>query len=464
MLSRFLLPLVFLLASGCATTGGNTPELPVQPPSNWSTEAATAPANNAWLTDFNDQTLSALIDSALSENFDLAAATARVQAARAQARIAGAPRLPQLSTGLGGSRSKRSGSSGFAVSAPISNSFDLGGDLTWEADLWGRLSAQARAATFNEQSSLADYQAARLSLAANIASGWFNLGEAQLQQRLASEQLTNFRANLDIIEQRYRDGLSSALDLRLLRSNVANAEAQVAATDRDLDVRKRNLQVLLGQHPDANFTAPQTLPELNKAVPVGLPMQLLERRPDLRAAALQMFARGADNAAAERNWLPRLALTASGGTASSQFRELFDLDQLIWSIAANLTAPIFQGGRLKGERELAQANLELAVANYGQQALIAFNEVELALAAELTLARQHRAVARAAEESTAAEALALEQYGRGLVDIITLLEAQRRSVDAQRSLLSLRNLRLQNRINLHLALGGDFAESSSKDN
>lgn len=424
---------------------------------NLAIEAQVLPT--AWLADFADPALSRLVEQALSNNLNLTAAAARVAAAAAQARIAGAPRLPSLSAGLSGSRTKRSSSSGFSVATPINNSYSLGLDLSWEADLWGRLSAQQQSAVFSQQATLADYQAARLSLAANISRAWCAAIEAQQQLALATRNLRSFQDNLKIVEERYRFGQSTALDLRLLRSNVASTQSQLALAKQTADSSLRSLETLVGRYPAGQLELPKQLPKLPAAIPKGLPLGLLERRPDLQAARARLAAARTDEAIANTNLLPRLAITASGGTASSEFRNLFDLDQLVWSIASNLTAPLFQAGRLRGERELATANADLAVTQYASAALTAFNEVETALAAEAYFAEAHQALSTTVRESSAAETLALEQYSGGLVDITTLLEAQRRSVDAARNLLQLNNQRVQNRINLYLALGGDFAAS-----
>jgi outer membrane protein TolC len=188
-----------------------------------------------------------------------------------------------------------------------------------------------------------------------------------------------------------------------------------------------------------------------------LPSDLLHRRPDLIAAERQLAASLERVKIAKKDLLPTISLSSSTGTSSGELRDILDPDLLIWNIAGNLTQPIFQGGRLLAGIDLANANSRSALANYAQVALNAFRELESLLAAEGFLQDELSASEQAAIESVAAEELAWQQYQRGLVDIITVLESQRRAFTAQSSLLSVMNNRLANRINLYLALGGNFA-------
>jgi outer membrane protein TolC len=198
------------------------------------------------------------------------------------------------------------------------------------------------------------------------------------------------------------------------------------------------------------------LPAIETSVPAGLPAEILVRRPDVRSAALRLEASDERFSAARKNRLPGLTLTASGGASSGELGNLLNYDAIIWSIAADLAAPVFQGGRLQAEQDLARAENQEVLAGYAQTVLVAFREVEIALSAERTLARQEAALEVAVRESVEAEALALERYRAGLVDIITWLEARRRAFNARSSLLATSNSRLQNRIALYLALGGGF--------
>ncbi|MEE8428484.1 MAG: TolC family protein, partial [Gammaproteobacteria bacterium] len=280
------------------------------------------------------------------------------------------------------------------------------------------------------------------------------------QMELAAQTARSFRNNLAIIEEGFRSGINGALEVRLARANVAGAEGRWEARKILLDETVRTLEVLLGRYPSFSLALANKLPVINRDVPPGLPSELLARRPDLKAAELRFGATDERVKQARKNLLPSIRLTVSGGTSTDEFREMLNGDFLVWNIASNLTTPIFQGGRLRAQVDVSLADQEGALADYAQIVLQAFQEVESALTAERLLVAQEIALQTAATESVEAEKLAMEQYRAGLVDIITLLETQRRSFDAQSALIETSNQRLQNRVGLYLALGGSFSEQT----
>jgi NodT family efflux transporter outer membrane factor (OMF) lipoprotein len=450
-----------LLLSACAVPPERQPrdaEPPVSPPEAWVSETATSGQPTAWLADFEAPALEALVVEALRANPDLAATAARLRAAEARARITGAERLPQAQLDLDASRN-RSVLEGPADSttAVTRNRYGLEGSVAWEVDLWGRIGDEARAAVLDAQAAEADLQAARLALAARTARAWFAAVEARQQLELARTVVGFFAQSRDVIAERYRLGISNALDLRLARENVASAEGTRALRAREYDLALRELELVLGRYPARALQVPETLPELARAVPVGLPAELLERRPDLRAARERLAASGARLDAANKNTLPTIRLTGAAGTSSDELEDLLDYDALVWRLVAGVTQPIFQGGRLEAQRALAAADNAESWARYAQSVLTAFREVEAALAAEGLLETEARAQATAAEESREAALLALQRYRQGLTDIVTLLESQRRAVNAESTRLRVERQRLQNRVDLYLALGGPFA-------
>lgn len=458
---RTALPaLLVLAAAGCAgldTVPRERPP-PVKVPASWSTGAPQG-VPGGWLARLGDPDLARLVEEAVGANFSLQSAAERVAAAGARARIAGADRLPQAQVAAGASRSDQDTRD---IGNGSTNRFELRGQLSWEADLWGRLADNTRAARYDLRAAEADYEAARLSLAASIARRWFDLTAAQAQTRLARDTVQSFEKSLATIENRYRQGIGEALDVRLARNNLANARANLAQRERARRNLARELETLLGRYPASRIAARETLPAVTEPVPAGLPAGLVERRPDVLAAEARLQAAGYRLADAEKNRLPRLTLTAGGGAASDTLGEVVDLDSFIWSLAADLLQPVFQGGRLTAERDLQRANDEQALNDYAETVLTAFREVEDALASETFLAGQVSASRIAATEARAAEELALDQYRRGLTGIITLLESQRRKFNADSALIEVENLRLQNRINLHLALGGDYAADGDR--
>ena len=361
-----------------------------------------------WVASFADPALTEAVAAAIEHNGDLAAAAARIDQAAALARIAGADLEPQVSLSLNGRRSRSnffglplpgSRSGVFAVNTP---SYGASLDLSWEADLWGRLRAGARAALADRAAAEASFAGARLSLAGQTAKALFAAREAQLQHRLASRTRESYLASLAGIERRFSAGLADALELRLARSSVDSARAALSAREQARTETLRQLEILLGRYPAAQCTIEASLPDPPGPVPAGLPAELVSRRPDLVAAEWRLEAAGARLSESRAARYPRLALTASGGTSSPHLRHLIDSSFEVWSIAGNLLQPLLQGGRLKAGVRLNEARLREAADSFGQRLLRAYGEVESLLTAEQRLAEQERALAATGEQSRVA--------------------------------------------------------------
>ncbi|MBL67521.1 MAG: transporter [Verrucomicrobiales bacterium] len=431
-------------------------------PARFSTASTNAPVANGWLTDFNAPRLESLVREALENNPDIRLTAARLKTSVAEARIAGADRKPQIEASFNASRTKRSSSTGFKLNTSRANRFGPSLNLSWELDVWGRLADARAAAHLDAEQAAANLEAARLSLAANTAKAWFDASETHLQVQLANRTLDSYEKNLTVLEEGLRRGLVEALDVRLMRTSVQNARNQLALRKRQHDGARRTLEVLAGRYPRKELEASAALPKMEKTVPTGLPSGLLERRPDIIAAQTKFNATHRRVAAARKALLPKISLTASGGTSSDELKDVLDIDHNVWSLVANLTQPLLNGGRLRAQVDRARALREEARFEFIQAALAAFQEVETSLAAEMFLKEQVAALDEAAAEARKAEALALSEYQAGLVEIIAVLEAQRRSFDAQRSLIEMQNERLQNRVDLYLALGGPFESAPEK--
>ena len=449
IIRRSIPVLMILLCTGCVKEAPVKQE-PITTSENWQAESSVINLDQpqAWLDDLSSPKLNQYVEEALSRNLTLKASLARWQAAQARSDIAGAPLKPRVEAGADVSRQRINRNTGNNFSANISAS--------WEADVWSRLANAERAAIDDEEAFAADYQAARLSLAADVTLIWFAIIESSLQEQLARKTAATFKQSLDVIEERYRRGLNSALDVRLSRTDVATAENEITRRQRERDGILRRLDLLLGRYPAAEIKTADQLPGLLEKVPVGLPSQLLIRRPDLIAAERRLSAAGERLQEARKNRLPSIRLTGSGGLGSPDLNNLLDWDSLIWSLLAGITQPIFEGGRLDAERTLAKAQHGEAWANYAQVVLVAFREVETALAAEDRFVQQLEQLQLATNEAQEAVDLALARYQAGLTDIITLLQAQRRAFNSESTLLRTRRERLDNRVALYLALGGEF--------
>lgn len=460
-----------LTASALALSCASAPKMQPSPVKNQAPDAWTAGSTTSdsqsiklnWWSDFQDNGLDSLVTNALKYNYNLKAAAKRVQAARAQATIVGAPLFPQLSLGLNGAKRRQNfigfpipGSTPGSVLSTTTSSYGVSTNVNWEIDLWGRLRNNKAAALADWQGTQADHLGARLSLSGQTAKAWFAAIEARRQLDLAQATRANFRSVNDQIQTRYERGLRPPLDLRLSLSNVATAEAVVAQRQQQYDSTVRQLEILLGRYPAAELAVAQDLPPMPAPVPAGLPADIIARRPDLMLVERQLAAANARVKVAKRARYPSISLTGSGGTSSANLSNLLKGDFVVWSFAGSLLQPLFQGGRLRAGVKLAEANQEQVLANFAEQALRAYGEVESALIAETYLLDRENALREASEQAVAARALAENRYTRGLSDVVTLLDSQRRAFDAEGQYLTVRRQRLDARVDLYLSLGGGF--------
>jgi NodT family efflux transporter outer membrane factor (OMF) lipoprotein len=445
----------FLMLSGCSLFQGRSEPVTLSElPEQWQSEVVNHQPPTFWLQEFRQPELLVLLEEAFEKSPTLLSQASVVQLAQVQARLAGADRWPQLSAGLASSRNKRSNTSGFSLSSVYSTSYNFSLDLSWEVDLWNRLGNGLKAALFDEKAASADFEAARLSLAANLIKTWLDGIEAQQQLRLSEQTVENFENSLQIVERGYDYGLYRALDVRLARSNRLAAVSREQSYRIAKDQALRSLEVLLGRYPAAKINLPDVLPELSNSIPAGIPAELLNRRPDIIAARERFKALDQRHIQAKKNRLPAIRLTGSGGTSTRALTDLVDTDFLVWNFASGLVQPLFRGGRLDALRDEAAIRWQQSENDYRQTVLVAFREVETLLSSEKWLQKQEQALAKTADELREAELLAREDYVSGLTDINTLLQTQRQAFDAESSLLAVHKSRLKNRVNLYLALGG----------
>ncbi|MCH9696744.1 MAG: efflux transporter outer membrane subunit [Gammaproteobacteria bacterium] len=455
-LAGALATIACLQLQGCSyfKSAETTPHV-VALPDQWS--ASTSLSDDPvkpWLEDLGDPVLAELIEEAFDSNPNLRGLNAATEVAEQQTWLAWSVFWPQIDAGLRASRNKRNNAGGFAVSAKPVNTFGFSLDFIWEIDLWYKLGNELEATEHEKTASLADYRAAKLSLAANIAKTWFDGIVAIQQVNLAEKTIDSFKNALEIIEQGYDRGLYQALDVRLARTNLLSAQGRKENFLSIRDATTRTLEALLGRYPSASLAFPDQLPATDQTLPDSVPSTLLERRPDIIAAAQRFFAADQRMLKARKNLLPTIQISGSGGTSSREYKDMFNPEFIIWNIAGNLTQPIFHGGQLFAERFQAEARVKQAAAQYAQVVLQAFQEVETTMAAEQWLRKQQELLNLETKESREAERLAENSYVTGLTNITTLLEAQRRAFDSENNLLEIRKQRLQNRVNLYLALGG----------
>ncbi|MDF1680484.1 efflux transporter outer membrane subunit [Ponticaulis sp.] len=447
--------------SGCASLRHEPETISVElpaTPAEWSEGAlAEVPPVGDWVSAFDDPVMEDLIAEALENNPGIQAAYARVDAARATAAATYGRSLPSLSasgsaTGTSSAFDNNSG----GITRTDSLGYRIGLNASWEADLWGRIGAGLSAADADLVASEADFAASRLSLAANTAIAWIRLSDAVRQEALAEATLAARERILSLTERRYNFGLTGALDVRTARSAVASSEAALLSRQQNSGVARRSMEILLGRYPANELEANLDSKDLPPITGAGDPTSLLARRPDIAAAEARIAAAGFRVDQARLALRPSLSLTASLTNSADNIGDVLNPEYLAAQVISSLTAPIFNGGSLEANITAAEAQGRTASFNYVSAVLTAWKEVEDALAADAFLAAQVDAQTVAYEQALAAEGLAERQYQNGLTTIFNLIDTQTRRINAEASLISAQTSRAINRVQFHLALGGEL--------
>lgn len=419
------------------------------PPAQWRGGASMpGPVAGDWLKTLNEPRLDSLIDDTLARNVDLRIAATRVEQAEATLKIAGASLQPAVDA-LARQSQKLAGGGDTSLSGAFLSA-------SWELDLWGRIRYGQRAAAGQYDSTQADYAFARISLAALVARSWFVAAESSLQRRLAQDTLVASERLAELTRERLRVGNATEQDAARADANVQSYRISVRQLDLAREQALRALELLAGRYPAATLAAAETLPPLPAPAPTGVPSELLERRPDIIAAERRVAAAFDRVEEAKAARLPRINLLAGIAWifASPFVRE--NSDNPSASIGVGITAPIFTGGALEGQVDVRTAEQKRAVAEYAAIGLKAFHEVETALANEAALADRYVALERMVADNERALKLAEVQYRVGRIDLRGVLDEQLRLYGARVQLTSAQSERLAQRVNLYLALGGNF--------
>ena len=410
-----------------------------------------AEISTGWIKEFRDSRMTKIVRDALAHNQGLKAAAYRLKAVREGTIIGRASRLPSVNA----STSYRKTDSQDVFS---NENYSISLNAVWEPDLWGRLRNLDYSARSNYAASVADFRGARLSLAANTAKAWCNLVTSEQQLELAKTNVKSFSQALIVVERRYKANTLRSVDVQFARNNVANSKRSLSVRQLGRDNAARNLEVLLGRYPTATINSSTDLPYLSESIPIGLPSKLLERRPDLEAARARLFASAQNAEAARKSLLPSLRLTGGASNGSDTFRRALDPNFLVYSIASSLAQTVYQGGALSARARASLEQNRAVIEDYTRLALLAFREVESAIETDRSLTEQERYLRQEVKQSQLAVKRALSDISLGIdgASFLEYLEAQRRAEAAGISLIRLKNQRLQNRIDLHLALGGDY--------
>lgn len=445
-LLRALLALGTALSlGGCASgNSGMAAAEPVQ------TSAAPAADHAAWWAAFGSAELASVVERAQAQNLDVAAAGARVRQAEAQARIADATLWPSLSLLAGASREARWGNSQPVASSASAASFLA----SYQVDLWGGQRAQRDAAQAHWRASVFDADAVRLTVTAGTASAWLRMIGLAQRAAIAGLNLADAERLLELVEARHRAGAALPLELAQQRGIVATQRRQLAALRSEAAISRTSLATWLGAHEPLPASTARFDDLRVPSIEAGLPSDLLARRPDIARAEARLSAADADIAAARAAMLPSLSLDAGIATGSGRWRGLFDSP--VYSLAAALAAPIFEGGRLSAQRDVALERREELLADYRSAIVAAFADAQIALQAIDGLAAGDAAQAEALRQARRALGIAESRYRLGAETLLTLLDAQRTLYAAQDAAAQMQLARLLASVDLYQALGGGW--------
>ena len=418
------------------------------------TEAASL-ADLPWWEVFGDPALQALVTDAIAGSHDLAAAAARVEEARNQIAIARADLLPQISYEVGASRQR---SVVPIVPRPITfNSFLATFNLAWEIDIWGRIRRATEAARAQYLAAEAVRRGVLLTLVSDVAQAYFELLELDRELEITRYTTTNFQNTLDLFQRRYVGGIGNLLEVSRAKAALTQARADVPELERQIVAKENQLSLLLGRPPGdiprgAPLAANRAMPE----VPIGLPSQLLERRPDVQQAEQQLVAANAEVGVAVASFFPRLGLTSLYGGQSSELETIVKSSGNVWAVAGTLMGPLFQGGRLLANYRGSSAAFDDASEAYLQTTLRAFAEVSDGLVAHQKLkgVRADREETVTALQSSVA--LSLQRYNDGIASYFEVLDAEQQLFPSELALARTQRDELVAIVSLYRALGGGW--------
>jgi multidrug efflux system outer membrane protein len=449
-----------LSLAACTTPPAPPMNLPATPATfkeadpRWSAVApADAQPRGQWWRVFADPALDALVDRSARAGTGIQQAAARLSQARALAQAAGANRLPQA--GLSGGVSRQGGPLINAAGAD-GTLYTASAGLSYEVDLIGRLGRTAEAALQDAQAREALLQSARLITAADLTQNYLALRTLDAERALVRSTSQAQRDTLALTERRLRAGLVPELDVARARAEVATIDADLAGLDRRRADLEHAIAFLAGEAASTFRIEEAAWSAALPNIPPGIPSTVLARRPDVAAAQRAMQAAQLRLGVAHTAWFPTLNLTASGGYASPELGDLFKLSARAWGIGALLALPLFDGGRREAAIKGSEAELELALANYREQMLVAFKDVEDQLSGLRHMADQSAALAQAVEAASRAATISESRYRNGLASQLDLLDARRVELRSRRAVLAVQAQRYQATVGLVRSLGGGW--------
>jgi len=453
-----------LIFSGCMKLGPDykRPDTGIQVPAKFHhapPDASPVRLLDRWWQVFQDPVLNRLVPEALKNNLDIKRAAARVQEVQAVLKQTHAGRFPTL--GLQGEAKRQQFATIRGIpfySGQKTTIYSISVPASFELDLWGKLARSEEAALGDLMAAEASRRTVAQTVAAETAALYFQIQALERRIQIAENSIVSYKRSLEFVENRYRRGLTSVLDVRQARRVLAQGESTLPPLRQDLGITQQNLAVLLGRYPETRPARPQPADwfQLPEEVPAGLPSELLMRRPDIMASEANLKAANARVGVAYASRFPSISLTGNLGYSSNELSQLLTLNGSLWSIALGITQPLFDAGKLKAAQAAAEARYRQTEADYARTLLTAFSEVEKALLTREEQLKQRERLLVLVDEARATQEVAQSRYIRGLETYLTVLEAQQTRYQSEDGLILVDLSILTNRVTLHRALGGGW--------
>ncbi|HEV8290781.1 MAG TPA: efflux transporter outer membrane subunit, partial [Tepidisphaeraceae bacterium] len=455
-----------LLAAGCTVGPDYRPPAPAMPEAYGRSGSAGQPTTHAsttqpvslarWWTAFDDPTLNTLIEQAIKSNQDLKIAESRVREARALRSVAGAARWPTVDAsgsynrtrrsenisgfagGFGGGSGGTGGTSGFSFGDRDEDFYQVGFDASWELDVFGGVRRSLEAATADLAASEENRRDVMVSLLAEVARNYVELRGLQRQRQVAFANLESQRQTLELSTSRFKAGVANELDVKRAEALVASSEATIPALEASIGRTIHRLNVLEGRQPQTKtdeLNQERAVPSAAGQVPLGLPSELLRRRPDIRRAERELAAATARIGVATSDLFPKFSLTGSIGLQSSDLGDLPKASSEFWSLGPGFRWPIFSGGRIRANIRVQNARHEQALTRYEQTVLLALEDVESSLINYGKEQERYKSLDQAVKANRRAVEMATELYTRGVIDFLSVLEAQRSLFGSEEQLI-----------------------------
>ena len=417
------------------------------------------PVDDQWWKVFEDTTLDSLIHLAMEQNPSVLMAINRIDQAKAQWRISQSDFYPSLTFNGGWTRQQTSGNLGTGSPQAWTGYYSASVQMSWQLDVFGVIREKAKAQKELYAASKEEYNATMVSLCAEVASAYFNLREVQQELDVLRRNAVSQEAVVKITESRYKTGLVSKLDVAQSKSVYYSTLASIPTTEANVIQYLNTLAVLLGLYPqDVTDALSDTkpLPDYMEPVGVGVPGELLLRRPDVRGAERQVNAQAALLGASKRDWLPEFFLNGSFGYASDDLKDVGKKGSMTWSIAPSMTWNLFNGGRNLQEERLQRAQLDESINQFNQTVLTAVQEVDNAMSAYKNSIKQIVACKEMLYQGKEAFELSLDLYKQGLTPFQNVLDAQRSMLTYENTLVKAKGYSLVCLVQMYQALGGGW--------